>query len=828
MPVLLDCPRIECWKQFFNDSLPPGERDQYERHLESCPACQERLDGVEECEDALRDLGRRVGDPTAAPIDPTLEQFLDRLHDARGAAWTTPTEPADLYFLYPSDQEGVLGTLGEYEVQEVIGQGGMGVVLKAFEPALHRLVAIKVMAAAVAGSSTSRRRFIREAQAAAAVCHEHIVPVYGVHEADGLPYLVMQYVAGESLQTRLDRNGPLELLEIVRIGLQTASGLAAAHAHGLIHRDIKPANLLLEKGLAHVKITDFGLARMTDDVQLTQNGVVTGTPEYMAPEQARGETVDHRADLYSLGSVLYACCSGVSPFRGPTTLALLRQVSEQEPPPLRSLNPDVPVWLESLITRLMAKNPAERFQSAAEVAALVEGYLAHLQQPATVSVPELPLPIAEACPELQETGWGRGIVQRLSPRGWLSALVLLVVLGLSLFLLLQAALPPTPKPPAEIYQDFRSGQPLLPSLRLIGRDSNTVARPEDKGLRITLSPDRNNHDPVGVATSFSLVGDFVITATYELLSASRPSEGYGTGISLSVFTDPQRTKFAKVGRFQRAKEGSVYATEFWISNPPPDKVWHFHSEPTEAKSGQLRLVRDGSIMRFLVADGSENKFHQIDERNFGTEDLALVQLEVVDSGSSGNRVDARLVELKIRPSKLLPEEAGITELQLEQNRPAANGWLGIAKLFGLIIACALAIALGGWLFWRQSRRPETMPDLAAGPDTSSGMEAIPPPISFSCAACGKQLKAKAELAGKKVKCSQCDTPVLVPRPRAEATDALVKTEAGSLPISFSCAACGKELRGKAEQAGKKVKCSQCGKAVLMPMSKANKAGRISS
>src|SRR5439155_17565200 len=132
---------------------------------------------------------------------------------------------------------GLLGTLGDYEVQEVIGEGGMGVVLKAFEPALHRLVAIKVMACA--GSATARRRFTREAQAAAAVCHDHIVAVYGVHEADGLPYLVMQYVPGESLQMRLDLTGPLELAEVVRIAHQTAAGLAAAHAQGLIHRDIK-------------------------------------------------------------------------------------------------------------------------------------------------------------------------------------------------------------------------------------------------------------------------------------------------------------------------------------------------------------------------------------------------------------------------------------------------------------------------------------------------------------------------------------------------------------------------------------------------------------
>ncbi len=387
MSAPLDCPGIECWQALFDDRLTPDQRERYERHLETCAACQERLDRAEEYRDALLGLFRQIGDPTIAPADPTLSHVLERLYETKSPEPTPPVEPADLYFLQPTDRPDLLGTLGPYEVQEVIGQGGMGVVLKAFEPALHRLVAIKVMAAAVAGSATARRRFTREAQAAAAVCHDHIVTVHGVHEANGLPYLVMQYIAGESLQARIDRTGPLEVEEVVRIGLQTAAGLAAAHAQGLIHRDIKPANLLLENGLARVKITDFGLARMVDDVQLTQNGAVTGTPEYMAPEQARGEPVDFRADLFSLGSVLYTMCTGTPPFHGASALAVLRQVNDQPPPSIRSLNPDVPAWLEALITRLMAKDPAERFQSAAEVATLLEGYLAHLRQPATVAAP---------------------------------------------------------------------------------------------------------------------------------------------------------------------------------------------------------------------------------------------------------------------------------------------------------------------------------------------------------------------------------------------------------------------------------------------------------
>ena len=390
MPAPVECLDVESWHAFDDGTLPSDQGERLEAHLESCPICQERICRDEESGDALRRLGRQFGDPTLVPADPTLVQVLKRLHEVKVPDRLASDRPVDLYFLQPADRPDILGNLGNYQVEEVIGQGGMGIVLKAYEPALHRHVAIKVMAAAVAGSVTARRRFTREAQAAAAVCHENIVPVYGVNEVDGLPCLIMQFVAGESLQDRLDRTGPLELTEIVHIGQQTAAGLAAAHAQGLIHRDIKPANLLLQDNPVRIKITDFGLARMADNVQLTQDGVVTGTPEYMAPEQARGETVDHRADLFSLGSVLYAMATGASPFRGNSTVAILRQVSDQTPAPIRTLNTNMPEWLDVLVTRLLSKNPAERFQSAGEVAGLLAGYLAHLEQPGKVVVPEMP------------------------------------------------------------------------------------------------------------------------------------------------------------------------------------------------------------------------------------------------------------------------------------------------------------------------------------------------------------------------------------------------------------------------------------------------------
>src|SRR5262249_33309949 len=179
---------------------------------------------------------------------------------------------------------------------------------------------------------------------------------------------------------RIDRDGPLAVEEVLRIGMQAAAGLAAAHAHGLVHRDVKPSNILLENGVERVKLTDFGLARAADDASLTQSGFLAGTPQYMAPEQARGEGMDHRADLFSLGSVLYAMCAGRPPFRAETTMAVIRRVCDERPRPLRDINPEVPTWLAAIIAKLHAKDPAKRFPSATEVADVLGGHLARLRQ----------------------------------------------------------------------------------------------------------------------------------------------------------------------------------------------------------------------------------------------------------------------------------------------------------------------------------------------------------------------------------------------------------------------------------------------------------------
>jgi hypothetical protein len=272
-----------------------------------------------------------------------------------------------LSFLSPPTRPDSLGRLGHYEVLQVLGRGGFGIVFRAFDEMLQRVVALKVMAPQLAATSPARKRFLREARSSAQVRHENVVQVYEVAEQP-LPYLAMEFIPGETLQQRLDRVGPLDVPEVLRVGRQIAEGLAAAHATDLIHRDIKPGNVLLEGGQHKVKITDFGLARAADDASISQSGIIAGTPMYMAPEQALGQTLDQRADLFSLGSVLYQMATGRPPFRANGTLAVLKRVAEDTPRPIREIIPETPQWLCDIIAKLHAKNPDERYQSAREVA----------------------------------------------------------------------------------------------------------------------------------------------------------------------------------------------------------------------------------------------------------------------------------------------------------------------------------------------------------------------------------------------------------------------------------------------------------------------------
>jgi serine/threonine-protein kinase len=368
--------------------LTTVEQEQLTGHIDTCADCQHSLEwlagGSAEWPDAARQLGSE-----SHRAEPELRRVMAELkrEGIDEVARTGPVAPDApvLDFLEPAERPGNIGQLGPYEITGLIGRGGMGIVFKAFDPSLHREIAIKVMGPHLADDHAAVQQFLREARAAAAVVHPNVVTVHAVSEYKGLPYLVMEYVPGISLQARLNRGGPLELCDILRVGAETAAGLAAAHARGLIHRDIKPANLLLAPtGPATerwtVKITDFGLARFAEPTGVSHDGAVAGTPDYMAPEQARGRTLDHRADLFALGSVLYALCAGRVPFHADTQLAVLRLVCEHVPPPVRELNPALPDWLARIVSKLHAKDPADRFQSAAEVAELLDQHSASLAQ----------------------------------------------------------------------------------------------------------------------------------------------------------------------------------------------------------------------------------------------------------------------------------------------------------------------------------------------------------------------------------------------------------------------------------------------------------------
>lgn len=341
-------------------------------HVEHCELCRKRLDEI-------------AGPPS---LDSETREFLSgssfALPENREAGEGEFSEhhASDLdlaEYLNPPSHPEMLGRLGRYEIERMIGSGGMGVVFKGFDTELNRPVAVKVLARHLAHSGAARKRFSREAKAAAAVVNEHVAAIHNVETNGQTPFLVMQYVAGESLQSRVDRDGPLSPKELLRIGYQTAAGLQAAHEQGVVHRDIKPANILLEEGVDRALVTDFGLAQTVDDASLTQTGVVTGTPNYMSPEQANGAATNQRCDLFSLGSVLYFMATGHGPFRAKNAMGVLNRICHEPHTPVWKINPEIPDRVSEIIDRLLEKKPKRRMSSAAHAERELKNALADLQ-----------------------------------------------------------------------------------------------------------------------------------------------------------------------------------------------------------------------------------------------------------------------------------------------------------------------------------------------------------------------------------------------------------------------------------------------------------------
>jgi serine/threonine protein kinase len=347
-------------------------------HLETCPECQSQLTSLAAKDDWWSDAHALLSDDVEPRWEPDLSVVTTDSFDSPGFAESIARTLGDV--LETPRHPEMVGRIGRYDIEHVIGHGGMGIVVKAHDSELNRPIAIKLLASHLAHVGAARERFAREGRAAAAVVHEHVVAIYNVESGGKAPYLVMQYVPGRSLQARVDEDGPLNTEEILRIGMQAASGLAAAHRQGLVHRDVKPSNILLEDTVERALLTDFGLARTFDDASLTHTGILAGTPHYMSPEQAAGEPVDQRSDLFSLGAVLYFMATGHPPFRAASAMAVLHRICHDTHRPVWQWNREIPDALCDAIDRLLEKKPGRRFSSAEEVQEHLATLLSRLQQ----------------------------------------------------------------------------------------------------------------------------------------------------------------------------------------------------------------------------------------------------------------------------------------------------------------------------------------------------------------------------------------------------------------------------------------------------------------
>ena len=606
---------VDVIERLLENKLTAEEQTSLESHLDACDNCCDRLQAM-----------------TAK-----TEQWADVATSLSSARDVLSDEPAtnqsgiNLDFLQPTDDPYMLGRFAGYEIAGVIGSGGMGIVLKGYDRALNRNVAIKVLMPHYASSAAARSRFAREARAAAAVVHENVIEIYGVSvdaEEDTLPYLVMRYVGGESLQKRLDRCGVLTVAETLRISIQISAGLAAAHEQGLVHRDIKPANVLLPENVERVKITDFGLARAADDASLTRTGVIAGTPQYMSPEQAEGGLVTFKSDLFSLGSVIYVMCTGRVPFRAETPLGLLRKIVDEEARPIQQINPEVPWWLCQLVTRLHAKSPDERYESAAEVTELLTQCLAHLQQPDSV-----PLPM--------------GLVQPAKPKqkknvpvrflSILTGVVMLVVLTLGVISLTYSSLNTSPAPADSTETPVtgmvtQSNQPYTKNFvtafadaREIGtlyvdikRGSITVVGHDEEDVIVELEvpnymPESSNSDGLTELRPNNL--DFDITTTGNRIKVDANSQRYITNLLIKVpyktnlDLDSYRDGKLKVSNVQghhdvRSFHSNITLTECSGSA----RLWTYHGDlvasfdSVNAEKTLYFESYNGSIELFLPAE----------------------------------------------------------------------------------------------------------------------------------------------------------------------------------------------------------------------------------